>query len=80
VRVFGDRRCYRNAAGNLRFSAPSPIDEIDVGWTSAYGGVDTAALAKYGVDRVTLTLRAQFNYLYRDAEERVVHLRDAARA
>jgi hypothetical protein len=48
VRVFGDRRCYRDAAGNLRFSAPSSIDEIDVGWTAAYGGVDTAALAKHG--------------------------------
>jgi len=28
---------------------------------------------------MTLTLRAQFNYLYRDGEERVVRLRDAAR-
>jgi hypothetical protein len=48
VRIFGDRRCHRDAAGNLRFSAPLPLDEVDVGWTSAYGGVDAAALAKYG--------------------------------
>jgi hypothetical protein len=48
VRVFGDRRCYRDPAGNIRFSNPSPIEEIDVGWASAYGGVDEAALAKHG--------------------------------
>lgn len=31
------------------------------------------------VERVTLTLRARSNYLYRDGEERVVRLRDAGR-
>ena len=42
LRVFGDRRCYRDPAGNISFSNPSPIEEIDVGWASLYGGVDEA--------------------------------------
>jgi Uncharacterized protein conserved in bacteria (DUF2169) len=48
VRVFGDRRAYRDSGGHIQFSEPSPIEAIDVGWTSAYGGVDMAALAKHG--------------------------------
>ena len=48
LRVFGDRRCYRDSAGHIRFTDPAPIEEVDVGWTSAYGGVDTAALAAQG--------------------------------
>lgn len=47
LRVFGPRRCYR-AAGQLRFSEPEPVNEIDVDWTSAYGGVDFVALKKNG--------------------------------
>ncbi len=48
LRVFGDRRCYHDFAGQLRFTEPAPIDEVDVGWTLAYGGVDMAALAAHG--------------------------------
>ncbi len=46
--VFGDRRCARTAAGQVRFSEPDPVDEVDLGWASAYGGVDRVALAKHG--------------------------------
>src|SRR5882672_3206332 len=35
LRVFGPRRCYRTA-GQLRFSEPEPVKEMDVDWTSAY--------------------------------------------
>ena len=46
--VFGDRRCARTPTGELRFSPPDPIEEVDLGWASAYGGVDQVALAKHG--------------------------------
>jgi hypothetical protein len=48
IRVCGDRRCWRDASGNIRFSDPAPVETVDVGWTSAYGGVDEVALAKNG--------------------------------
>ncbi|HZL18189.1 MAG TPA: DUF2169 domain-containing protein [Polyangia bacterium] len=48
LRAFGDRRCLRGSDGRLRFSDPDPIEEIDVGWTAAYGGVDEVARKKYG--------------------------------
>jgi hypothetical protein len=48
VRVFGDRRCWRDAGGNLRFTTPAPVEAVDAGWVSAYGGIDRVALAKHG--------------------------------
>jgi Uncharacterized protein conserved in bacteria (DUF2169) len=48
IRICGDRRCWRDVHGNIRFSDPAPVDAVDVGWTSAYGGVDEAALARNG--------------------------------
>ena len=42
--VFGPRKCWRAPTGELRFSLPEPVDEIDLGWSSAYGGVDTSFL------------------------------------
>jgi hypothetical protein len=48
LRVFGDRRCWRDALGHLRFSEPQPVEEVDGGWSSAYGGVDEVARAKHG--------------------------------
>jgi hypothetical protein len=46
--AFGDRRCWRDQAGRLRFSEPEPVEEFDLGWTSAYGGVDVSALKAHG--------------------------------
>ncbi|HVY38060.1 MAG TPA: DUF2169 domain-containing protein [Polyangia bacterium] len=46
--VWGDRRCYRDRAGRLRFSAPQPVEAVPLDWTSSYGGVDQVALAKHG--------------------------------
>jgi hypothetical protein len=48
LRAFGDRRCVRTADGRLRFSEPEPIEEIEVGWGAAYGGVDEEARKRHG--------------------------------
>jgi hypothetical protein len=48
LRVFGNRRCFRSSTGNLQFSDPIPTDLVSLGWESAYGGTDMAALARYG--------------------------------
>jgi hypothetical protein len=58
-----------------------PVAEIAVGGHVSEAEAQIDGIVVWAdVDRVTLTLRAQFNYLYRDAEERVVRLRDAARS
>jgi hypothetical protein len=46
--VFGDRRVERDHAGRVLFSAPATVEEIDLGWASAFGGVDAAAIRKHG--------------------------------
>ncbi len=46
--VWGDRRCYRDVGGRLRFSAPKPVGSVPLDWTSSYGGVDDIALARHG--------------------------------
>lgn len=46
--VFGDRRCHRDAAGRLRFSAPEPVEAIPLDWTTSYGGFDRVALERHG--------------------------------
>jgi hypothetical protein len=46
--AFGERRCWRDPAGHLRFSDPEPVEEVDLGWSSAYGGVDVSALKAHG--------------------------------
>jgi hypothetical protein len=46
--AFGHRRVGRDHAGRLRFSDPDPVDEVDLGWASAYGGVDESAIRKHG--------------------------------
>ncbi|HXI58131.1 MAG TPA: DUF2169 domain-containing protein, partial [Polyangia bacterium] len=48
VFAFGDRRCWRAADGRLQFSDAEPTDEIDLDWTSAYGGLDEASLKMNG--------------------------------
>src|SRR6266478_8195480 len=48
VFVFGDRRCWRAADGGLHFTDAEPTDEIDLDWTSAYGGLDEASLKMNG--------------------------------
>lgn len=48
VRAIGSRQCWRDATGHLRFSDPGPIEAVDLGWASAYGGVDHVALRKFG--------------------------------
>jgi hypothetical protein len=48
LRVFGTRVCYRGPGGRLRFSDPTPIEEVPLDWTSAYGGFDSVALARHG--------------------------------
>ena len=52
--ALGDRRCWRDPTGALRFTDPEPIEEIDLGWSSAYGGVDFAGLELMGdpIERV----------------------------
>lgn len=46
IRVCGDRRCWRDHNGHIRFSDPAPIEAVDVAWSSAYGGVDEVLLAR----------------------------------
>jgi hypothetical protein len=48
VRVYGDRRCVRDASGHLRFTTPSPVERVALDWANAYGGVDLAAAKKFG--------------------------------
>lgn len=48
VLVFGSRRCWRDPSGRLRFSDPEPVEDLSLGWTSAYGGVDLQALRAQG--------------------------------
>jgi hypothetical protein len=46
--LFGERRCWRDQGGRLRFCEPEPVEELDLGWSSAYGGVDVSALKAHG--------------------------------
>jgi len=48
VRVFGARKPYRGHDDRIRFTEPEPVESVDLDWSSAYGGVDSVALAKYG--------------------------------
>lgn len=48
LRVSGDRKCWRDPTGHVRFTEPDEVDSVDVGWTSAYGGVDEVARQRLG--------------------------------
>jgi hypothetical protein len=48
VLVIGDRRCYRDTSGRLRFGDAKPVDEVLLDWTCSYGGIDATALARHG--------------------------------
>jgi hypothetical protein len=76
VRIRGMR------AGEIALELPRirPIAEVAVGEQSTEAEAKLDGIYVWAdVERVTLTLRAQFKYLYRDGEERVVRVRDAAR-
>lgn len=48
LRVFGDRRPYRDRLGALRFTDPTPVERVPLGWERAYGGVDLASFERHG--------------------------------
>ncbi len=48
LRVFGARRIERHPDGRLVFSSPEKFERVPLGWESAYGGHDAAALEAYG--------------------------------
>jgi hypothetical protein len=48
IRVFGDRRCWRDPSGKIRIGDPAPVEEVDLSWTASYGGVDQVALNRLG--------------------------------
>jgi hypothetical protein len=58
LRVFGERRLERSLDGlRLAFSQPERFEKVPLGWSSAYGGHDAAALEAHGDP--TLDLRKQ---------------------
>jgi len=59
IRVFGERRLERSSDGlSLVFSPPERFEKISLGWASAYGGYDAAALEAYGDPTVDLRKQA----------------------
>lgn len=46
--VFGDRKVWRDSIGRLRFTDAEPVEELDLGWSSAYGGIDAIAWKVHG--------------------------------
>jgi hypothetical protein len=46
--VFGERKPELKHDGRLVFSTPEPFEKVPLGWESAYGGYDAAALEAYG--------------------------------
>ncbi len=48
LRVFGARRIDRHPDGRIVFSSPERFERVPLGWQSAYGGHDAAALEAYG--------------------------------
>lgn len=60
--VWGDRRCYRDTGGQLRFSAPNPVESVPLDWTTSYGGVDEVALARHGDPMREMRVTAKIPY------------------
>jgi len=48
IRVFGERTCALNRYGALEMSPAAPFDTMPIRYSNAYGGLDVAALEKYG--------------------------------
>jgi Uncharacterized protein conserved in bacteria (DUF2169) len=60
--VFGERRCYRDAGGRLRFSAATPVEAVPLDWTTSYGGFDAVALERNGDPLLELKTAAKEPY------------------
>jgi len=59
IRVFGERRLERSTDGlSLVFSPPERFEKVPLGWASAYGGYDAAALEAHGDPTVDLRKQA----------------------
>lgn len=48
LRVFGERHVERALDDRIVFSKPERFESVPLGWQSAYGGYDAAALETYG--------------------------------
>lgn len=60
--IFGERRCYRDAGGRLRFSGATPVEAVPLDWTTSYGGFDAVALARNGDPLLDLKTLAKEPY------------------
>lgn len=61
VKVFGDRRCERDARGELRFGPPASAPKVPLTWENAYGGLDKVAHARLGAPYADAFKKAGIN-------------------
>jgi hypothetical protein len=60
--IWGDRQCYRDGGGRLRFSASKPVESVPLDWTTSYGGFDRVALEKHGDPMLDVRTAAKLPY------------------
>jgi len=62
LRISGDRRCWVDVNGTVRFTEPAVTDRIPLGWHTAYGGVDALGLEVHGCPIEDLAREARLPY------------------
>ena len=62
LRISGDRQCWVDVNGTVRFTDPVVTDQIALGWQNTYGGVDAWGLEVHGCPIEDLAREARLPY------------------